>query len=74
MAYGVESFDSFEGKWKKKSPYSVTKHSFSSKIEAEKEMIAYQNRLMKINKKAESDLRRNSYGGVQMPKLRVRKR
>ena len=43
MTYGIEAFDSFEGKWKKKSPYSITKHSFGSKAEANKEMSAYNN-------------------------------
>ena len=73
MSYNIEAFDVFEGKWKTKTPYSVTKNSFKSRSEAEKELKLFNNRLVKMNKKAESDLRCESYGGIQIPKMRIKK-
>jgi len=74
MKYGIEIFESFEQQWKTKTNFAITKNTYKTKLEAEKEMNKFENKLSKMNKKAESDLRRNSYGGIQIPKMRVKGR
>jgi len=73
--YGIEAFEPFEGKWKKKhSAYPITKKSFGTESEAKTAMNMIVKRIKKANKKAEMNFNREGYGTTQIPKLRVREK
>lgn len=74
--YEIQGWDVWSQKWKRNIPEApkITKASYNSYSDAKSALNNFVKKSKKANAKAESNLRPNSYGSVQIPNLRIKKR